>query len=61
MRKKVRKKPDQEPEKEPVVVVVDKEKELEGKIKTEKMTPIEQERHGMKTDEPGTGMNPIQS
>jgi hypothetical protein len=61
MRKKVRKKPDQEMEKEPVLVVVDKEKDSKKPEKEEKMSPVEQERHGMKALEPGEVMNPIKS
>lgn len=56
MRKKVRKKPNQEEEKEPVIVVVDKEKTSK---EAEKMSPVEQERHGMKSLEPGEVMYPI--
>lgn len=59
MRKKVRKKPDQEAEKEPVVVVVNKENGSKEPEKAEKMSPVEQERHGMKALEPGEVMNPI--
>ncbi len=59
MRKKVRKKPEQEDEKEPVVVIVDKEKASKEPEKEEKMSPVEQERHGMKALEPGEVMNPI--
>lgn len=61
MRKKVRKKLDQEEESEPVVVVVDKEKISETVKKEEKMSPVEQERHGMKALEPGETMSPIKS
>lgn len=61
MRKKVRKKPDQEEEKEPVVVVVDKEKDTKEPEMAEKMSPVEKERHGMKAFEPGEVMNPIKS
>lgn len=61
MRKKVRKKPDQEEEKEPVVVVVEKEKSSKEPEMAEKMSPVEQERHGMKALEPGEVMNPIKS
>lgn len=61
MRKKVRKKPDQEEDKEPVIVVVDKEKDAKEPEKAEKMSPVEQERNGMKALEPGQVMNPIKS
>ena len=61
MRKKVRRKPDHDEEKEPVVGVVDKEKDSKEPEKEEKMSPVEQERHGMKALEPGEVMNPIQS
>ncbi len=61
MKKKVRKKPEQEEEVEPVVVVIDKDKVAESKQKEDKMSPVEQERHGMKTLEPGEVMNPIKS
>ena len=61
MKKKVRKKPDQEEEVAPVVVVVDKEKTSETVKEEEKMSPVEQERHGMKALEPGEVMNPIKS
>ncbi|SEG25535.1 hypothetical protein [Algoriphagus boritolerans] len=61
MRKKVRKKPDQEAEKEPVVVVVNKEKGSKEPENAEKMSPVEQERHGMRALEPGEVMNPIKS
>lgn len=55
MKRKVRKKPEQEPEKEPVVIMVDKEKVVEK----EKMSPVEKERQGMKTEEPGEAMTPL--
>jgi hypothetical protein len=61
MRKKVRKKPDQEQEKEPVIVVMDKEKDSKEPEKAEKMSPVEQERHGMKALEPGEVMSPLPS
>lgn len=48
-------------EKEPVLVVVDKEKDSKKPEKEEKMSPVEQERHGMKALEPGEVMNPIKS
>lgn len=61
MRKKVRKKPEQEEEKEPVVVVVNKEKESKEPEKAEKMSPVEQERLGMKALEPIEVMTPNKS
>ncbi|SHO62232.1 MULTISPECIES: hypothetical protein [Algoriphagus] len=57
MKRKVRKKPEQEPEKEPVVIMVDKEKAVENE--KEKMSPVEKERQGMKTEEPGEAMTPL--
>lgn len=59
MKRKVRKKPEQEEETEPVILVVDKEKTAQGKEMEEKMTPIEKERQGMKTEEPGEAMKPL--
>lgn len=61
MKKKVRKKPDQEEESEPVVVVVNTEKDSKEPEKAEKMSPVEKERHGMKALEPSEIMNPINS
>jgi hypothetical protein len=61
MRKKVRRKPDQDEEKEPVIVVVDKENDLKEPEISEKMSPVELERHGMKALEPHEVMNPIKS
>lgn len=61
MRKKVRRKPEPDEEKEPVVVVVDKEKDSKVPEKEEKMSPVEQERHGMKALEPGEVMSPIKT
>ncbi len=61
MRWKVRKKPDQEEEKEPIVVVEDKEKTSKEPAKEEKMSPVEKERYGMKSLEPGEAMSPIKS
>jgi hypothetical protein len=58
MLKKVRKKPNQEEEIEPVIVVVDKGKTSK---EAEKMSPVEQERHGMKALETGEVMYPLKS
>jgi len=46
MKKKVRKKPEQETEKEEVVVLVEKEKE-KGQLPDVKMTPVEEEQEPM--------------
>lgn len=61
MKRKVRKKPEKEEEQEPVILVVDKEKEADDKVKKEKMTPIEKERQGMKPSDLGEAMNPIKN
>jgi hypothetical protein len=57
MRRKVRKKPEKEGEKEPEILIVEKEKSESSK--KEKMTPIEMERQGMKPNDPGETMHPL--
>lgn len=61
MKKKVRKKPEQEEVQEPVILVVDKEKTADDREKKEKMTPIEKERQGMKPEDLGEAMNPLKN
>lgn len=57
MKRKVRKKPEPEEEKEPLIVVMEKEKSGE----LEKMTPVDQERQGMSVNESSTPMTPLKA